>query len=111
MDERNKQVFKVVHAKDGVETVYLVHACSGREASSLVLDSLYQRTFPIDPKYTQEQLDNDPFGLLAHVNMYGTDRTNRWLMQTHGCSISAAPFQPDPPYRLYVLDTRTGEVS
>lgn len=105
------QVWKVVHAKDGIETVYLVSAETRREAETAVLDTLYQRTFPIDPPYTPEQLDNDPFGLLAHVNMYGTDRTNGWICKTHGCSVSASVFNPDPPYRLYALNTKTGEMT
>lgn len=104
-------IWKVIHAKDGVETVYLVSADTSREAITAVLDSLYQRTFPIDPPYPPERLANDPFGLLAHVNRHGTSRTNAWLCKTHGCSVSASPFNADAPYRLYAFNTRTGEMS
>lgn len=105
------QIWKVVHAKDGVETVYLVEADSSRGARRAVLDSLYQRTFPLEKPYTPEQLANDPFKLLAHVNTHGTDRTDAWICKTNGCSVSAQPFTADAPYRLYAFNTKTGEMS
>lgn len=105
------QIWKVIHCKDNVETVYLVGADTRRAAETAVLDTLYQRTFPIDPPYTPEQLENDPFGLLAHVQRHGTERTNAWLCKTHGCSVSASLFNADAPYRLYALNTKTGEMT
>jgi len=104
-------IWKVIHAKDGVETVYLVSADSRREAETAVLDTLYQRTFPVEPPYTPEELQNDTFGLKQHVAIHGTDRTNGWLCKMHSCSMSASPFLADEPYRLYALNTKTGEMS
>lgn len=104
MTERESNVWKVVHKKDNVETVYLVHAFSQRDAVTQVLDTLYERNFfrKEDPK----RLADDQFGLLA-AGQYGS-WTNKKLMRDHSCSISASLFQPDPPYKLYTLDLATG---
>lgn len=104
---QDPRVFRVIHAKDGIETVYLVSALSTREAVTEVLDMLYDRRFfrAEDPK----RLENDPFGLLA-AGQHGS-WTNSKLMKDHGIGISAAEFVPATPYKLYSLNTKTGEMS
>jgi hypothetical protein len=104
-------VWKVIHSKDGIETVYLVNAESSREARAQVLDTLYERNHPVDPPYPQEMIDNDPFRLLAHTQRHGVDWTDAALCRMHGCSVGATQFAPDSPYRLYALNTKTGEMS
>jgi hypothetical protein len=99
-------IFKVVHAKDGVETVYLVRANSSRDAVTQVLDTLYDRHF--FRKEDPERLANDPFGLLA-AGQVGT-WTNTKVMRDHGIAVGVSLFEPDPPYKLYTLDTKTGEM-
>jgi hypothetical protein len=98
-------VWKVIHAKDGVETVYLVAASSSREAEGLVLDEFYEREHPIH--WTPEEKARDVLGLMLPTGTW----TNYALCKQHKCSINAVPFAPDPPYRLYAIDTKTGAMS
>jgi len=107
MTERESNVWKVVHKKGTVETVYLVRALGQRDAVTQVLDTLYERNFfrKEDPK----RLANDPFGLLA-AGQHGS-WTNAKLIRDHGISISASLFQPDPPYKLYTLNLATGTIT
>lgn len=96
------RVYKVIHAQGSVETVYLVSAISAREAETEVIDSLYDRTHKIE--WSPEELANDTFGLKLST---GTC-TNFAMCKKHGCSVNAVLFVPDPPYKLYTLDTSTG---
>lgn len=107
MSDNPTRVFKVTHAKGGVETVFLVSAYSARDARTKVLDTLYDRTFfrREDPA----RLKNDPFGLLA-AGQNGT-WSNTKLCADHGCSMSAVEWDCDEPYRLYQFDTKTGAMS
>lgn len=100
-------IWKVVHVKDGVETVYLISADTRREAESTVLDSLYERQHCIE--IAPERLANDPFGLLAASQTQSW--TNYALCKQHGCSVSATPFTAVAPYKLYAINTKTGEMS
>lgn len=101
--EREPIIWKVVHKKDTLETVYLVSAIGEREAKTLVLDTLYDRTHPIT--WTPEELANDPFGLKVSTGMW----TNYALCKQNQCSVAATPWRPDV-YKLYTLDTKTGEM-
>lgn len=105
------QTFKVTHHKDNVETVYLVTAESSRAARSAVLDTLYQRNHPVDPPYSEARMENDPFGLLRHVQDHGLDWSDAALCTRNDCRISATPWSADVPYRLYSLDLRTGAMT
>lgn len=100
-------IYKVTHAKDGIETVYLVSADSSRDACTQVLDTLYNRVW--FHKEDLERLANDPFGLLAAGQRH--EWTNKALTDRHGCTIGAVEFNPDPPYKLYEINTRTGVVT
>lgn len=103
------QVFKVVYTKDNVETVYLVAAETSRKARAAVLDTLYERRhFP----YAGQNVDlsNDHFGLKRHVVEHGSEWTDYALMRDHGCSCSATSWSLEEPYRLYALNTATGEM-
>ena len=82
-------VWKVIHKKDDIETVYLVSACSRREAETIVLDSLFDRTHPIT--WTPEELANDPFGLKVSTGFW----TNYALCKQHVCSVNATLYQRD----------------
>lgn len=104
--DRIPSVWKVTHVKDSVETVYLVHATSSRDAKTQVLDQLYERRHRIREPLTAEQRDRDVFGLMDEFG----DWTNRKLCEMHDCSVSAQPFAPNPPYKLYTFNTHTGEM-
>jgi hypothetical protein len=100
-----ERVWKVVHAKDGVETVYVVAAVTAREAKTVVLDSLYEREHKLS--WTPEEKANDHFGLLQPMGNW----SNAYLCRMNGCSLSVTLWLPDEPYKLYALDTRTGAMS
>lgn len=84
INDRPLDVFKVVHAKDGVETVYLVTALSSRDAKRKLLDELY--------------------GGLDQWTPYK-------ICREHRCAVNAQPFRPDPSYKLYSINTKTGEMT
>lgn len=102
------QTFKVVHKKDDVETVYLVNASSTRDAVTQVLDTLYDRSYPIS--YTPQELENDTFGLKQHTMTHGGTWTNYALCKQNDCSCNAVPFEPDV-YKLYSLNLKTGAMT
>src|SRR3972149_11172273 len=106
MNEPIPRVYKVNHKKDDVETVYLVHALSQRDAVTQVIDTLYDRRF--FRAEVPARLANDPFGLLA-AGQHG-EWTNSKGMRDQGISIGVSLFEPDPPYKLYSLNTKTGEM-
>lgn len=82
--EARERVFKVNHKKGNVETVYLVSALSTRDAKKKVLAEL------------------------------GHD-VERWTiyhcLKQEDATMSASPWRPDPPYRLYAIDASTGAMS
>jgi len=106
--EHPPRTYKVNHKKGDVETVYLVSATSARDAETQVLDSLYDRSHPIT--YTPEELERDTFGLKHHSMVHGGTWTNYALCKQNDCSCNAVPFEPDPPYKLYELNMKTGEM-
>lgn len=106
-DEATESIFKVVHTKDDIETVYLVSAKSSRAAKTAVLDTLYERRHRIREPLTAEQKDRDVFGLLDEFGNW----TDAALCKQNNCSMSAQPYVPDAPYRLYAFNTKTGEMS
>lgn len=98
-------IYKVIHAKDGVETVYVTTADSSRAAITAVIDSLYDdRTHPLH--WTPEEKATDYFGLMLPTGEY----TNRAMSKKHGFLISAVAWEPDV-YRLYAFDTKTGAMT
>lgn len=105
--ERQPDIWKVTHKKDDIETVYLVSSLSQRDAVTQVLDTLYERNF--FRKEDPERLANDPFGLLA-AGQHGS-WTNSKVMKDHGISMGASVFRPDPPYKLYSLNLKTGAMT
>lgn len=100
--------YKVIHKKGDIETVYLVNATSERDAETQVLDTLYDRTFPI--VYTPKELENDPFGLKQHSMTHGGTWTNYVVCKKNECSCNATVWEPDV-YKLYSLNTKTGEMT
>jgi hypothetical protein len=101
------QAYKVVHAKDDVETIYLVTASSNRDAVTQVLDALYQRTHSLGrAPQTPEERDRDVFGLWSDEGEW----TNRAMCRNNGCSVSATIYTPDM-YKLYTLDRKTGAMT
>jgi hypothetical protein len=48
---------------------------------------------------------------LAKIMLPTGTWTNYALCKQHGCNVNAVPFAPDPPYRLYAIDTKTGAMS
>lgn len=105
MSELPMDVYKVIHTKDDVETVYLVAARSVHDAKTQVIDQLYDRTHKIH--WTPEEKSRDVFGLMQDTGEY----TNRKVCEDNGCSVNATPFRPDPPYKLYAINRVTGEMS
>ena len=105
MDEPRLDVYRVIHAKDGIETVYLVAARSDHDAKTQIIDSLYDRTHAIH--WTPEEKANDHFGLMRDTGEY----TNRKVCRDNDCSVTAQLFRPDPPYKLYTINTKTGEMT
>lgn len=103
------QVFKVTHSKSNIETVFLVKADSSRDAQTKVLDSLYERSHTVDMKLTPERIAGDTFGLLQASQH--SSWTNAALCKHHGCSVGVVPWDDEEPYRLYALNTQTGEMS
>jgi len=101
-------VFKVVHSKDGVEDVYLVTGSSRRDAETKVLDMLYERRHRARPDLTSEERERDVFGLQS-ASVF-QDYTNSALCRINNCSVNATVFNPDPPYKLYSFNRKTGGV-
>lgn len=85
MNEDKLGAWKVTHAKDDVETVLLITAIGERDARRQAMDFLYP---------------NDD----------GNNWTVMHWMKLRGCSVNASPFRPDPPYKLYAFNRRTGEM-
>ena len=106
MEDCREIVWKVTVVKGSVETVYLTTAPTRLSAQADVLDELYERNFfrKADPA----KLANDPFGLVA-AGQHGS-WTDAKLKKDHGISISAIPYSTGP-YRLYAIDTSTGEMT
>jgi hypothetical protein len=94
LDEETGPVWKVTHAKNDVESVYLVNAKTNHDARKIIQDMLFEleiaRALPVcdpyDPKFRME--------------------TRKQLG-----AFSVTAFVADPPYKLYSINVRTGEMS
>lgn len=93
-DDDDLLLWKVTHAKDGIETVYLVSAKDNHEARRAVSDMLFETQLA----HSLPVCDPNDF------------KQRNEIRRALG-SFSVLRFVADPPYKLYTFNANTGEIT